>query len=101
MQEWAFERRFPGCREPSGSMSRVGSATASPPSLLCTSPSAYRVSALSKLQLQGVPMGRWRGRHCAAVAVYLLSVIGAAADAQAQYFGRNKVHYDRLDFRVL
>ena len=25
----------------------------------------------------------------------------AAAPAHAQYFGRNKVHYDRLDFRVL
>ena len=47
-------------------------------------------------------MGRWRERRCAAVVVSLvLSLAAAAGDAQAQYFGRNKVHYDRLDFRVL
>jgi hypothetical protein len=30
----------------------------------------------------------------------LLAMV-AAAPAHAQYFGRNKVHYDRLEFRVL
>jgi Tol biopolymer transport system component len=30
-----------------------------------------------------------------------LAVLLAVAPAHAQYFGRNKVHYDRLDFRVL
>ena len=28
-------------------------------------------------------------------------MLSSAAPAHAQYFGRNKVHYDRLDFRVL
>src|SRR6187549_1101041 len=49
----------------------------------------------------GVLMGRWRGRHCAAAAVYLCAWWMGAQQADAQYFGRNKVHYDRLDFRVL
>ncbi|MGE0445379.1 MAG: hypothetical protein AB7P99_09130, partial [Vicinamibacterales bacterium] len=31
----------------------------------------------------------------------VVSLAALAGDAQAQYFGRNKVHYDRLDFRVL
>jgi len=39
----------------------------------------------------------WR----AVVAVSLLAVLGGAIPAEAQYFGRNKVHYDRLDFRIL
>lgn len=55
-------------------------------------------------------MGRWRGRHSAAAAVCLLSLSSlllllwpqAAREASgAQYFGRNKVHYERFDFRVL
>jgi hypothetical protein len=39
--------------------------------------------------------------RCAAAVVCLLAVLGGARSAEAQYFGRNKVHYDRLDFRVL
>jgi Tol biopolymer transport system component len=35
------------------------------------------------------------------VVLSLVAVLAAAASADAQYFGRNKVHYDRLDFRVL
>ena len=35
------------------------------------------------------------------VVVSALAVMLCAASAHAQYFGRNKVHYDRLDFRVL
>lgn len=31
----------------------------------------------------------------------LVAALAAARSAEAQYFGRNKVHYDRLDFRVL
>ena len=33
--------------------------------------------------------------------VCLLTVVAVARPAEAQYFGRNKVHYDRLEFRVL
>jgi hypothetical protein len=36
-----------------------------------------------------------------AVVVCFLTVVAAARPAEGQYFGRNKVHYDRLDFRVL
>jgi Tol biopolymer transport system component len=46
-------------------------------------------------------MGRWRVRHCAAVVVSLFALLASTASAEAQYFGRNKVHYDRFDFRVL
>jgi hypothetical protein len=35
------------------------------------------------------------------VVLSLASVFVTAASADAQYFGRNKVHYDRLDFQVL
>src|SRR5687767_3869700 len=35
------------------------------------------------------------------VVLSLAAVLAVAASADAQYFGRNKVHYDRLDFRVL
>jgi Tol biopolymer transport system component len=35
------------------------------------------------------------------VVLSLAALFIAAASADAQYFGRNKVHYDRLDFRVL
>ncbi len=35
------------------------------------------------------------------VVLSFLTAVVAAAPVQAQYFGRNKVHYDRLDFRVL
>jgi hypothetical protein len=35
------------------------------------------------------------------VVLSALAVLAAAYPAHAQYFGRNKVHYDRLDFRVL
>ena len=36
-------------------------------------------------------------------AVVVLAVVAtlASTSANAQYFGRNKVHYDRLDFRLL
>ncbi len=37
----------------------------------------------------------------AAVVSAALVVLCVAVTADAQYFGRNKVHYDRLDFRVL
>ena len=36
-----------------------------------------------------------------AVVVCLFTLVATAGPAEAQYFGRNKVHYDRLDFRVL
>jgi hypothetical protein len=39
--------------------------------------------------------------RCAAVVVSLCAAFLLATPAEAQYFGRNKVHYDRLDFRVL
>lgn len=39
--------------------------------------------------------------RCAAVIVCLLAGLAGARPAEAQYFGRNKVHYDRLDFRVI
>lgn len=39
-------------------------------------------------------------RYAAAV-VCLCAALFGAVPAEAQYFGRNKVHYDRLDFRVL
>jgi Tol biopolymer transport system component len=38
--------------------------------------------------------------RCAAV-LCLITLIASAAPAEAQYFGRNKVRYDHLDFRVL
>jgi hypothetical protein len=40
-------------------------------------------------------------RNTAAAVVSVFLVLMAAGAAQAQYFGRNKVHYDRLDFRLL
>ena len=40
-------------------------------------------------------------RYAAVVAMCLCSVLASTRPAEAQYFGRNKVHYDRLDFRVL
>src|SRR5688500_12221739 len=40
-------------------------------------------------------------RYAAVVAMCLCSVLAGASSAEAQYFGRNKVHYDRLEFRVL
>jgi hypothetical protein len=46
-------------------------------------------------------MGRWPGRHCAAAVVCFFALLMCAQRGEAQYFGRNKVHYDRLDFRVL
>ena len=36
-----------------------------------------------------------------ATVVCLITLIASAAPAEAQYFGRNKVRYDHLDFRVL
>jgi len=39
-------------------------------------------------------------RKSAAVAFAVVLAL-SAANAHAQYFGRNKVHYDRLDFRLL
>ena len=41
------------------------------------------------------------GRHAALLAVSLCVVLLDAGTAAAQYFGRNKVHYDRLEFRLL
>jgi Tol biopolymer transport system component len=41
------------------------------------------------------------GRSATRVAVVLCAVLFASTTAGAQYFGRNKVHYDRLDFRLL
>ncbi len=38
--------------------------------------------------------------RCTAVVVSLCAAL-AATPAEAQYFGHNKVHYDRLEFRVL
>jgi Tol biopolymer transport system component len=35
------------------------------------------------------------------VVLSLAAIVIVAASAEAQYFGRNKVHYDRLDFQVL
>lgn len=35
------------------------------------------------------------------VVLCAFAVVMSAASAHAQYFGRNKVHYDRLEFRVL
>jgi Tol biopolymer transport system component len=40
-------------------------------------------------------------RYAAAVVVSLSTLFFCAAAADAQYFGRNKVHYDRLDFQLL
>jgi hypothetical protein len=39
--------------------------------------------------------------RCAVVVVSICAAFLLAKPAEAQYFGRNKVHYDRLDFRVL
>jgi Tol biopolymer transport system component len=36
-----------------------------------------------------------------AVVVCLITLVAAAGPAEAQYFGRNKVRYDHLDFRIL
>ena len=36
-----------------------------------------------------------------AVVVCLFTLVATAGPAEAQYFGRNKVRYDHLDFRVL
>ena len=40
-------------------------------------------------------------RNGAVAVVSLFALLAAASGADAQYFGRNKVHYDRLDFRLL
>src|SRR5687768_14528396 len=40
-------------------------------------------------------------RYTAVAVVSLFALLAAASGADAQYFGRNKVHYDRLDFRLL
>src|SRR5687768_8342832 len=40
-------------------------------------------------------------RNGAVAIVSLFALFAAASGADAQYFGRNKVHYDRLDFRLL
>ena len=39
--------------------------------------------------------------RCTLIAVSLCAAFMMTTPAEAQYFGRNKVHYDRLDFRVL
>src|SRR5690606_33645228 len=44
---------------------------------------------------------RLSARISAAAAASMLVILAAPQPAQAQYFGRNKVHYDRLDFRLL
>ena len=40
-------------------------------------------------------------RTAAAALVSVILIVLAPGAAHAQYFGRNKVHYDRLDFRLL
>ena len=40
-------------------------------------------------------------RTGAAAFVFLFALLAAARGADAQYFGRNKVHYERLEFRLL
>src|SRR5688572_22041853 len=40
-------------------------------------------------------------RNTAAAVVSVFLVVLVSVPAHAQYFGRNKVHYDRLDFRLL
>jgi dipeptidyl aminopeptidase/acylaminoacyl peptidase len=40
-------------------------------------------------------------RNGAVALVSLFALLAAASSADAQYFGRNKVHYDRLEFRLL
>jgi len=40
-------------------------------------------------------------RRAAFAILCLLTAFAGVRSAEAQYFGRNKVHYDRLDFRVL
>jgi Tol biopolymer transport system component len=40
-------------------------------------------------------------RYAAAVVVSLSALFLRPPSADAQYFGRNKVHYDRLDFQIL
>lgn len=40
-------------------------------------------------------------RNTALAVVSVLLLLAAAGEARAQYFGRNKVHYDRLEFRLL
>ena len=40
-------------------------------------------------------------RHTAAAFVSVCLVLISSGPASAQYFGRNKVHYDRLDFQLL
>ena len=39
--------------------------------------------------------------RCAVVLVSLAAVLATATHADAQYFGRNKVRYDRFDFRII
>src|SRR5687768_4205309 len=39
--------------------------------------------------------------RCTVAVVSLFAILAGAAPASAQYFGRNKVRYERLDFRVL
>lgn len=39
--------------------------------------------------------------NAAVAGVCLMALLVGAETAQSQSFGRNKVHYDRLDFRVL
>src|SRR4051812_38303902 len=41
------------------------------------------------------------GRPCLTAALAALLLCGAASITEAQYFGRNKVHYDNDDVRVL
>src|SRR5688500_12581663 len=40
-------------------------------------------------------------RNPAVVSAALFAILIATGTAEAQYFGRNKVHYDRLDFQLL
>lgn len=46
------------------------------------------------------PSGTWPW-CCRWLALTLVLATGTAIPAEAQYFGRNKVQYDRLDFRIL
>ncbi len=44
---------------------------------------------------------QWRVRVGASLLAAVLGLIAIPAQAEAQYFGRNKVQYDRFDFKIL
>src|SRR5688572_12358919 len=91
---WVWARASPSLAFPgsSGQIWARDCATARLPSRSSTSRDINRISSSSS----GVPMVRFT-----AVVVCLVTLIATAGAAEAQYFGRNKVRYDHLDFRVL